>query len=260
MWWARVRREHIVMTVLDRARVCCPSDDSGIFEHVFGGRSHQPRTVVLYPRSMSATTPPQLPFTGNDEANRLLVEEPLAFLIGFLLDQQITVQQAFTGPFELKRRLGSLDARVIADMDPAELEATFRQRPAIHRFPASMARRTADLCRAIADDYDGRAEAVWIDARDGKDLERRLLGLPGIGEMKARTLIGILVRRFGVNPPGWEDVIPRHPTLADVDSAEALAAYQAQKRAYKAQLRAEGRSYDPSGMSSGDADGGPTTA
>ena len=103
-------------------------------------------------------------------------------------------------------------------MDPAELEAVFRQRPAIHRFPASMARRTAELCRAIADDYDGKAERVWSEARDGKDLEARLLGLPGIGEMKARTLIGILVKRFGVKPPGWEEVIPRHPTLADVDS------------------------------------------
>ena len=197
---------------------------------------------------MSVTTPPHLPFTGNDEADALLVDEPLALLIGFLLDQQITVQQAFTGPLELKRRIGSLDARAIAEMDPAELEALFKQRPAIHRFPASMARRTAELCRAIADVYAGHAERAWVDAKDGKDLEARLLGLPGIGEMKARTLIGIIVKRFGIKPPGWEEVVPRHPTLADVDSPEALAAYQAQKRAYKAQLRAEGRSYDPKGM------------
>jgi uncharacterized HhH-GPD family protein len=194
---------------------------------------------------MSVPTTPHLPFTGNDEADALLVEEPLALLIGFLLDQQITVQQAFTGPLELKRRIGSLDARTIAAMDPAELEAVFRERPAIHRFPANMARRTAELCRAIADDYDGRADRVWLEARDGKDLEARLLALPGIGEMKARTLIGIIVNRFGVRPAGWEDVVPRHPTLADVDSAEALAAYQAQKRAYKAQLRAAGKTYDP---------------
>src|SRR5262245_27166872 len=119
---------------------------------------------------MSATTPPRLPFTGNAEADELLADEPLALLIGFLLDQQITVQQAFSGPLELKRRVGSLDARVIADMDPAELESAFRQRPAIHRFPASMARRTAELCRAIADDYGDRAETVWLEARDGKDL------------------------------------------------------------------------------------------
>jgi uncharacterized HhH-GPD family protein len=209
---------------------------------------------------MSSTIPPRLPFTGKDDADALLVEEPLALLIGFLLDQQITVQQAFTGPLELKRRLGSLDARAIADMDPSALEAAFRQRPVIHRFPASMARRTADLCRAIADEYGGKAEAVWLEARDGKDLERRLLGLPGIGEMKARTLIGILVKRFGVKPPGWEEVTPRHPTLADVDSPEALAAYQAQKRAYKAQLRAEGRPYDPRGMRGGDGDEGPAAA
>ena len=187
---------------------------------------------------MSTPTPPILPFTGDAEADALLVEEPLALLIGFLLDQQITVQQAFSGPLELKRRIGSLDAGTIATMEPSELEAVFRQRPAIHRFPANMARRTAELCRSIAEDYDGKAERVWLEARDGRDLEARFLALPGIGEMKARTLIGIVVKRFGVRPEGWEDVMPRHPTLADVDSAEALAAYQAQKRAYKAQLRA----------------------
>jgi uncharacterized HhH-GPD family protein len=194
---------------------------------------------------MTAPTSPHLPFTGDADADALLVEEPLALLIGFLLDQQITVQQAFSGPLELKRRLGSLDAREIAAMDPAALESTFRQRPAIHRFPASMARRTTELCRAIADDYDGRAERVWTEARDGRDLESRLLALPGIGEMKARTIIGIVVRRFGVRPPGWEEVVPRHPTLADVDSPEALAAYQAQKRALKAQARAEAGSSGP---------------
>ncbi len=197
---------------------------------------------------MSTSTPPHLPFTGDSEADALLVDEPLALLIGFGLDQQITVQQAFTGPLELKRRIGVLDARMIADMDPAELEAVFRQRPVIHRFPANMARRTAELCRALADGYDGHADRVWLEARTGKDLEARLLALPGIGEMKARTLIGIVVKRFGVRPEGWEDVMPKHPTLADVDSAEALAAYQAQKRAFKAQLRAQGKTYDPRGM------------
>ena len=195
--------------------------------------------------AMSATTRPHLPFTGDAEADALLVEEPIALLIGFLLDQQITVQQAFMGPLELKRRTGTLDARTIAAMDPAEFEAIFRQRPAIHRFPSSMARRTQELARAIAEDYDGRAERVWLEARDGKDMEARLLALPGIGEMKARTLLGILAKRFGIRPEGWEAVMPRHPTLADVDSPEALAAYQAQKRAYKAQLRAEGRTDDP---------------
>ena len=159
------------------------------------------------------------------------------------------------GPLELKRRLGSLDARKIAEMDPAELEATFRQRPAIHRFPANMARRTAELCRVLVERYDGHAERVWLEARDGRDMEARLLGLPGIGEMKARTLLGILAKRFGVRPDGWEEVMPRHPTLADVDSAEALAEYQAQKRAFKAQLRAEGRTYDPRAMAPRDADG-----
>jgi uncharacterized HhH-GPD family protein len=194
---------------------------------------------------VSTPTQPILPFTGDPDADALLVAEPLALLIGFGLDQQITVQQAFRGPLELKRRIGALDARRIADMDPVELEAVFRQRPVIHRFPANMARRTAELCRAIADGYDGQADRVWLEARTGKDLEARLLALPGIGEMKARTLIGIVVKRLGVRPDGWEAVMPTHPTLADVDSAEALAAYQAQKRARKAQLRAEGKTGDP---------------
>lgn len=195
---------------------------------------------------MSARTP-SLPFTGDPEADALLVQEPLALLIGFLLDQQVSVQKAFSGPLELKRRLGTLDARVLAQTEPSVLEEVFRRRPALHRFPASMARRTAELCRAIADGYDGRAELVWLDARDGGAMKARLLALPGIGEMKAMTLVGILTMRFGVRPPGWEEVVPRHPTLADVDSPEALAAYQAQKRAYKQQLRAEGRTYDPRG-------------
>src|SRR5687768_9328824 len=211
------------MSVLDRARV----GDAPMIAHrsntCSGRRSHRIRHSSCTLVDMSGPTKPRLPFTGDDEADALLVEEPLALLIGFLLDQQITVQQAFTGPVELKRRIGSLDARAIASMDPAELEAVFRARPAIHRFPANMARRTAELCRAIADDYDGRADRIWLEAGSGKDLEARLLALPGIGEMKARTLIGIIVNRFGVRPAGWEDVVPRHPTLADVDSPEALA-------------------------------------
>ena len=189
---------------------------------------------------MAATTD-RLPFTGDDEADRLLVSEPLALLIGFELDQQITVQQAFYGPAELQRRIGHLDAAQIAAMEPAELEEVFRRRPALHRFPANMARRVQALCRVIADDYGNDATRVWTEAHDGRDLERRLLGLPGIGEMKAKTLIAILGKRFGVKPPGWDEVAPQHPTLGDVESPEDLAAYQAGKRARKAELRAAGK-------------------
>ena len=187
---------------------------------------------------MAITRPTHLHFTGDDEADRLLAEEPLALLIGFVLDQQVTVQKAFSGPLELRRRVGTLDAATIARTEPAELEEAYRTRPAIHRFPGNMARRVQELCAVVAEDYDGRAERVWLEAEDGKDLERRLLDLPGIGPMKARSLIAIVGKRFGVRPPGWEDVAPTHPTLGDVDSYEALEAYQERKRAYKASLRA----------------------
>jgi uncharacterized HhH-GPD family protein len=180
----------------------------------------------------------RLPFTGDDEADRLLVSEPLALLIGFALDQQVTVQKAFSGPAELKRRLGHLDAARIAATDPARLDAVFRERPALHRFPGSMAGKVQWLAAAIADDYDNDASRIWTDAADGRDLERRLLGLPGIGEMKAKSLIAILGKRLGVDLPGMADVMPSHPTLGDVDSPEALAAYQAGKRAHKAAMRA----------------------
>ncbi len=187
---------------------------------------------------MATTRPTHLYFTGDDEADRLLAEEPLALLVGFVLDQQVTVQKAFAGPLEIRRRLGTFDAAAIAGADPGELEALFRTRPAIHRFPGNMARRVQELCAAIVEDYGGRAERVWLEAESGKDLEKRLLDLPGIGPMKARSLIAILVKRYGVRPPGWEDVAPTHPTLGDVDSYEALEAYQEKKRAYKASLRA----------------------
>jgi uncharacterized HhH-GPD family protein len=184
------------------------------------------------------TRPASLPFTGDPEADRLLADEPLALLIGFALDQQVTVQKAFSGPAELNRRLGSLDAARIAAMDPGDLDAVFRERPALHRFPGSMATKIQALCAAIATDYGNDAARVWRDANDGPDLERRLLGLPGIGEMKAKSLIAVLGKRFGVRPPGYDQVAPDWPTLGDVDSAEALATYQAGKRAHKAAMRA----------------------
>ncbi len=184
------------------------------------------------------TTLESLPFTGDDTADRLLVADPLALLVGFELDQQVTVQKAFSGPAELQRRIGHLDAAKIAAMDPTELVEVFRKPPALHRFPASMAGKVQDLARAIADDYGNDASRVWSEATSGKDLEARLLGLPGFGPMKARTVLAIVVKRFGVKPPGWEAVLPTHPTLADVDSPESLAAYQAGKRAKKAEMRA----------------------
>ena len=181
---------------------------------------------------------PVLPFTDNPEANRLLGEDPLALLIGFALDQQVTVQHAFNGPWELRRRIGHLDPTRIAAMDPAELERVFRERPALHRYPASMAGRVAALCRVIVDTYDADGSRIWREARDGADLEARLRALPSIGELKVNGLLAILSRRFGVQLPGLAERLPTWPTLGDVDTPEALERYQSQKRAHKAAIRA----------------------
>jgi uncharacterized HhH-GPD family protein len=186
---------------------------------------------------MVTRTVEALPFTGDREADELLAREPLALLIGFVLDQQVPLQKAFSGPLELRRRIGTLDAAAIADMDTEKLEAAFRERPALHRFPGNMARRTQALCRALVERYGGRPERVWTEARTGQELYDALLGLPGIGEMKAHTLVAILGKRFAITPEGWQAFAPDHMTLGDVDSPEALRTYQEGKRAWKASLR-----------------------
>jgi uncharacterized HhH-GPD family protein len=180
--------------------------------------------------------PDALHFTGDDEADRLLASDPLALLIGFALDQQVPVPKAFMGPLELRRRLGSLDAARIAGMEPSELEEVFRRKPAIHRFPGSMATRVQELCRAIVGEYGGDAGSVWRDASDSDDLRARLSSLPGFGEMKVKSLGAVLAKRFGVEPA--EPLAPAHPTLGDVDSIEALHEYQSAKREHKAAVRA----------------------
>jgi uncharacterized HhH-GPD family protein len=192
-----------------------------------------------------STITDRLHFTGDEAADRYLVEEPLALLIGFALDQQVTVQKAFSGPLELRKRLGHLDAARIAALDPAELDRVFRERPALHRFPGSMARKIQELCRVVAERYGNDAGRIWREARDGADLRDRLKALPGFGEMKVQGTLAILGKRLGVQVPGLDAVLPTHPTLGDVDSPEALARYQEGKRAYKAQLRAAGETFRP---------------
>ena len=193
---------------------------------------------------MSTTDrPDRLHFTGDPEADQLLASDPLALLIGFALDQQVSVQKAFSGPAELRRRIGHLDAARIAATELGELERIFRERPALHRFPAAMAARVQSLCALISSEYGGEAARVWREARDGPDLQRRLLALPSIGEMKARALIAILGKRLGVDLPDLAAVMPSHPTLGDVDSPEALEHQQALKRAHKAELRARGETF-----------------
>jgi uncharacterized HhH-GPD family protein len=191
-------------------------------------------------RRMTATfaPPDRLYFTGDDDADRLLASDPLALLIGFALDQQVPVQKAFSGPIELRRRLGHLDARRIATMDPEALADVFRQRPALHRFPGAMAGRVQALSAYITKEYDGDAARVWLDAKDGRDLERRLKALPSFGDMKVRSMLGILYKRYALQLPGLDEVAPKHPSLGDVDSPAALEHYQAAKRAHKAEMRA----------------------
>jgi uncharacterized HhH-GPD family protein len=173
-------------------------------------------------------------FTGDDEANALLAQDPLALLIGFALDQQVPVQTAFSGPLKIKQRVGTLDPHTLATTD---LEPVFREKPAVHRFPGSMARRVQDLAAVVEEEYGGQAERVWTEAADGADLRKRISSLPGFGEMKIKALSAVLAKRFDVEAA--QEIAPSHPTLGDVDSPQALEEYQAKKRAHKAEMRAK---------------------
>jgi uncharacterized HhH-GPD family protein len=174
--------------------------------------------------------PDRLYFTDSDEANALIAQDPMALLIGFALDQQVSVQKAFAGPQVLTERLGSIDAATLAD---ANLEPVFAERPAIHRFPGAMAKRVHELALHIRDRYDGDAARVWTDPADSDELRANIAALPGFGEMKIKALGAVLAKRFGIDKA--EPLVPPHPTLGDVDSAQALADYQAAKRAHKAE-------------------------
>jgi uncharacterized HhH-GPD family protein len=176
--------------------------------------------------------PDRLYFTDSDEANALIASDPMALLIGFALDQQVSVQKAFSGPLVLRDRLGAIDAATLAS---ADLEPAFRARPAIHRFPGSMARRVHELAVHVRDRYDGDAARVWTQAADAATLRANLAALPGFGDMKVKSLGAVLANRFGVETA--RDLVPEHPTLGDVDSPQALADYQAAKRAHKAAAR-----------------------
>jgi uncharacterized HhH-GPD family protein len=179
--------------------------------------------------------PDRLYFTDDDEACALIASDPFALLVGFALDQQITVQQAFAGPLRIKQRVGTLDPATIARTD---LEPAFKEKPAVHRFPGSMATRVQDLAAAIVEDYGGKAERVWTEAADADDLRRRLGALPGFGDMKVRTIGAVLAKRFDVAVA--QPFVPEHMTLGDVDSPQKLVEYQTAKRAHKAAMRAAG--------------------
>jgi uncharacterized HhH-GPD family protein len=190
--------------------------------------------------STASPTAPTLPVTGDAEADALLVSDPLALLIGMLLDQQVPMEWAFRGPLRLKERLGgTLDAGAIAAMPVDDVIAVFSTKPALHRFPGAMAKRTHALCVHLLDEYGGRAERVWTEATTGDELFDRLAALPGFGREKAKIFLALLAKRLGVRPEGWEvaaepfsDSTPR--SVADIDSPESLARVREWKKAQKA--------------------------
>lgn len=176
--------------------------------------------------------PSRLYFTDSDEANALIAQDAMALLIGFALDQQVTVQKAFSGPLAIKERVGTLDAAKLAETD---LDPVFREKPAVHRFPGKMAERVHELAAHVRDEYDGDAERVWKDAKNGDQLRANIAGLPGFGEMKIKSLGAVLAKRYKVAKA--KSLVPPHPTLGDVDSPQALVDYQAAKRVHKAEWK-----------------------
>ena len=172
-------------------------------------------------------------WTENPAANQLLESDPLALLIGLVLDQQVKMEKAFAGPYEVKQRLGHLDAGKIARMDPEKLIGVFKERPAIHRFPGSMAQRVQALCAAVVSDYGGDAANVWRDAKTGKELAGRIRKLPGFGDMKVKITVAVLAKKFGVKPAGWEAEAASWHTVADVDSEATMEKAREVKRAMK---------------------------
>ena len=187
---------------------------------------------------------PALHLTGDAEADAVLSRDPLALLIGMVLDQQVTMQKAFSSPAELARRLGgSLNAASIAGMEPEELAAVFKERPALHRFPASMAGRVQQVSRAVAEDYGGKADAIWKGTRSGEELVGRLKSLPGFGEQKSKIFAALLGKQLGVRPEGWREATApyggagTHLSVADITDAASLEKVRATKKAMKARAR-----------------------
>jgi len=179
------------------------------------------------------------------KANELLTRNPMALLIGMLLDQQVPLEKAFSSPYELVKRLGhEPTAAELAEFDPEALAAVFSERPALHRFPKAMAARTQDLAKLLVDRYDGDPAAVWTSARDGKDLVARLAGLPGFGGAKAQIFAALLGKQLGVQPDGWREAAGHfgeegsHYSVADICDGASLAAVRAHKKELKAAAKA----------------------
>ncbi|MEA3501840.1 MAG: HhH-GPD-type base excision DNA repair protein [Actinomycetota bacterium] len=181
----------------------------------------------------------QLPYTEDDEANELLANQPFALLIGIVLYQQVPIETAFLGPLRLKERLGGeLDSRQVAGMDPEALEAVFKEKPAIHRFPGNMAKRVQAVAQFVTDQYDGDAGGVWQDAIDADDLMERLTAMPGFGEYKARIYLAVLGRRFGIRPSGWETYLPDWPNISEIETSDDRVELKVRKKEWKASQKA----------------------
>ena len=194
---------------------------------------------------------PKLHLAQDPKADKLLAEDPLALLIGMVLDQQVPLERAFSAPADLRDRLGgTLDASSLADMDPDHLVELFRQRPALHRFPGSMAGRVQQVCRVITEEYGGDAGAIWGGVTDGGELLARVRALPGFGDQKARIFVALLGKQFGVRPPGWEEASApfgekgSFRSVADIDSPEALVTVRQHKKEAKAAAKAQAAGAD----------------
>jgi uncharacterized HhH-GPD family protein len=188
-----------------------------------------------------------LHLSGDPEADAVLSRDPLALLIGMVLDQQVTMEKAFSSPAELARRLGgSLDAAAIAAMDPDQLAAVFKERPALHRFPASMAARVQEVCRAVAEEYGDHADAIWTGVQSGEELVGRLRALPGFGDRKSKIFAALLGKQLGVQPAGWREASAPFGdegaflSAADITDTDSLEKVRTHKRALKAAAHAEG--------------------
>jgi uncharacterized HhH-GPD family protein len=194
--------------------------------------------------------PVKLQLAQDPDADKLLSKDPLALLIGMVLDQQIPLEWAFKGPYTLKQRLdlpagAKLDAAALADMDPDKLAAVFSQPPALHRFPAANAKRVQELCRIVVDDYQGKAERIWSTAKTGQELLKRVKALPGFGEQKARIFVALLGKQLGVQPDGWREAAGdfgkpgTHMSVADITDADTLGRVRQYKQEKKAAAKAQ---------------------
>jgi uncharacterized HhH-GPD family protein len=182
-----------------------------------------------------------LHITGDDDADRLLTDDPLALLIGMLLDQQVAMETAFAGPLKIAERVGSVDAATLASYDPDALVAVFTQTPAVHRFPGSMAARVQSLCTVIEQDWGGDAAAIWTQGDpDGATVLKRLKALPGFGEQKAKIFVALLGKQYGYTGAGWREAAGAYGeegsfrSVADIVSPESLTKVREHKRAMKA--------------------------